>query len=69
MSRISATPPAIPQEALPSVGGGRRSTGYYGSLEKFAERHPKPQAKIERGRLRAGKAKHRAHRELLRGAA
>jgi len=49
--------------------GPRHSTGRSSYLEKWAQRYPNSQAKIERGRLRQGKAKHRAHRRLLKAVA
>lgn len=68
MSRISAVSLNAAQDPLP-LGAGRHSTGRYNYLERFAERFPNPQLKIERGRLKQGKAKHRAHQQILRGAA
>lgn len=39
---------------------GRHSNGLPSYLEEWARRYPKAQAKIERHRVRQGKAKHRA---------
>lgn len=55
-------PPAHPRP-------GRRSTGTISHLETWAMRYPKAQARIERFRLRSGRAAHRAHRNPVRASA
>lgn len=44
---------------------GRRSSGQASYREQWAARYWRSQAKIERDRLRKGKAKYRAHRDPL----
>ena len=46
---------------------GRRSDGSTPYLEGWAQRYWRAQQSIERGRLRQGKAKHRAHRDPIQG--
>lgn len=43
-----------------NTAAGRHSNGLVSYLDEWARRYPKAQAKIERFRLRQGKAKHRA---------
>lgn len=44
---------------------GRRANATTPYLESWAARYWRSQQAIERGRLRKGKAKHRAHREPI----
>lgn len=53
-------------EAAPSVGR-RADTSRVSYMERWAERYYRSQEKIERDRLRKGKAKYRARREPLTG--
>jgi hypothetical protein len=46
---------------------GKRAEGRTPYLEAWAQRYHRSQLAIERARLKAGKAKHRAHRDLLPG--
>lgn len=56
--------------ALPVLQGpikGRHATDWARRpyLDAWAERYPASQASVERGRLKQGKARHRAHRDPL----
>ncbi|MET4094600.1 hypothetical protein [Arthrobacter sp. UYCu712] len=46
---------------------GKRAEGRTPYLEAWAQRYHRSQLAIERGRLKAGRAKHRAHRDPLPG--
>lgn len=54
-------------EAPATKPSGRRATATTPYLEGWAQRYWRSQAKIERDRLRKGKAKHRAHRVPIHG--
>lgn len=43
-----------------TTAAGRHSNGLVSYMDEWARRYPKAQSKIERHRLRQGKAKHRA---------
>lgn len=53
-------------EAAPTAGR-RADTSRTSYMERWAERYHRSQEKVERDRLRKGKAKYRAHREPLAG--
>ncbi|MDN5670056.1 MAG: hypothetical protein L0G87_16850 [Renibacterium salmoninarum] len=58
----------IPEPAPIAEKAGKHA-GETTYLERWAKRYPNLQAKIERGRLNQGLAKHRGHRNQLENAA